>query len=87
VRGNKYQPLTDWLATQRGAAAILTFAEVEALLGEPLPVLARITPRWWARALRRPRHGRVWRALGWEVTLNSGAQALTFVRTTGAASP
>ena len=64
---SKYQPLAAALTAREEAAARFTFAEIEALLGTPLPPLARRDRRWWCNY---PPHGpqiRVWLDAGWRV--------------------
>jgi hypothetical protein len=76
----KYQPLTDYLAALIAAEVTLTFAEIEAIVGAPLPPTARQSSFWsttqslvacpWARA-------------GWRVArtrLRSAMPAVTFQR-------
>jgi len=43
-----YQPLADFLAASRPPEVALAFADVERLLGRPLPPAARGDRRWWA---------------------------------------
>jgi hypothetical protein len=64
----------------------LPFAEVEAILGQPLPVTARITPDWWTYEAHRSPHVPLWRALGWEATLDRRGRTVTFLRTPSEAS-
>src|SRR5918996_170209 len=67
----KYDPLRDHLAgLPRGQNSItLSFARVEALLGEPLPPSARAYDDWWrGRARwRKVIEGRPWETVGWVV--------------------
>jgi hypothetical protein len=75
---SKYQPLADWLAAYTGDSVTLTLAQVEAILGQPLPVLARIERAWWAST--RNRYVLTWRTLGWEATLDRRLRTVRFVR-------
>jgi hypothetical protein len=43
----KYDPLKDFLSAQRGERVPMTFAEIERLLGAPLPKSKRY-PAWWS---------------------------------------
>jgi hypothetical protein len=43
-----YLPLYLYLGDRRANILSLTFAEIESLLGFPLPDLARKLPEWWA---------------------------------------
>ncbi len=60
-----YQPLVDHLARQPAAITTiaLTLAEIEGLLGEPLPRVAG-TRSWWYHSAPR---WRLVRAAGWQV--------------------
>ena len=52
----KYDPLTDYLARCGGERVTLTLAEIEALIGAPLPETARSSQFWgnYARAWPAP---------------------------------
>jgi hypothetical protein len=67
----KYDPLRDHLAgLPRGQNSLtLSFARVEALLGEPLPPSARTYDDWWrGRARwRKVVEARPWERAGWVV--------------------
>ena len=43
----KYQPLHEYLRDRFANRVVLTFAEIEALLGTSLPDAARSDLRWW----------------------------------------
>ena len=62
-----YQPLIDHLAGQPAAttSVSLTLADIEGLLGEPLPRAAGMRS-WWHRSAPR---WRLVRAAGWQVEL------------------
>ena len=45
-----YLPLYLYLSDRRANILALTFAEIETLLGFPLPELARKLPEWWAES-------------------------------------
>ena len=76
-----YQPLADALERQSTSTVTLTLAEIEVLLGLPLPPSAR-TRAWW---MDRPERGyhRLLAPLGWtvsEVRRRHGVQSVTFVK-------
>ncbi len=48
MRGSKYQPLQDHLRRVNQPEVILSFAEIERLMGEPLPASARDRKAWWS---------------------------------------
>lgn len=48
--GGPYGSLQKYLTARYADAVVLTFAQVEDLLGFPLPDLARSEPEWWGSA-------------------------------------
>ncbi|MBF2000001.1 MAG: helix-turn-helix transcriptional regulator [Synechococcales cyanobacterium C42_A2020_086] len=46
--GSKYQPLQDYLRRSDQQVITLSFAEIEALMQEPLPTSARQQKAWWS---------------------------------------
>jgi len=78
-RGGKYRPLTEYLAAQAGDQAVLSFAEIEALIGASLPPTAG-GRRWWTGGPDLVQT-RAWLRAGWRVTaVNFGLRRVTFVR-------
>jgi hypothetical protein len=78
---SKYQPLADALAAQKSDHARFTFTEIEALLGGPLPPLARRTRRWWTNQRSIGPHVRAWLDAGWQVAaVELAPQMVTFKR-------
>ncbi|MGQ0563776.1 MAG: DUF7662 domain-containing protein [Gemmobacter sp.] len=63
----KYEPLTRHLASRGGARIVMTFADMEAVLGFKLPKSARDYRPWWANSA----HGHV-QSRGW---LDAGYQS------------
>lgn len=64
----KYTPLAHWLQHQKPAKAILvTFEQIESLLGEALPSSARDHRSWWANDATGHSHARSWLTTGWRV--------------------
>ena len=72
----KCQPLADWLAAQPGPSVCLAFAQVEQLLGTPLPSSARANTAWWQDTGTGRPHIHAWRGLGWQVAAVNRRQAL-----------
>ena len=62
-----YQPLADYLAAQGSPAVILTLAEIETLLGAPLPPAAQ-EASWWTNA-PEAEQARAWLGVGWRVRM------------------
>ena len=78
-----YRPLADYLAAQPAetTTVTLTFSEVRALLGQPLPASAWGRGWWMTRARTTPT--RAWPTPGWRVaavSVSGGREAVTFAR-------
>src|SRR5271165_1633156 len=63
---SKYEPLSTRLAADAGPKWRASFAELEAVLGFPLPKRARSAQSWWSNSGSEP-HQRAWILNGWEV--------------------
>jgi hypothetical protein len=61
-----YWPLASYLSAQRGARVELTFEQIEALIGRPLPPSAG-GRGWWRNYGRTRAHARSWLDAGWRV--------------------
>jgi hypothetical protein len=76
-----YQPLGAYLARQPGPTQTLTFREVEAILGRPLPPSAS-TQRgrgWWTNDPGHSEADYGWLAAGWQVdSVDRDRQTVTF---------
>ena len=77
-----YERLGAWLTAQPGPRVTLRFADIEAILGQPLPASARAGSSWWWQAERRQQAaGRAWRAAGWRLAaVDRRAGRVTYVR-------
>lgn len=62
--GGRYGPLRDYLAGRNTNVAAMTFADIEALVGE-LPASAPAHRPWWANSTNT--QARAWRDAGWRV--------------------
>lgn len=63
---SKYYPLFEYLRQQPDTVLLeLSFAEVEAQLGQPLPPTALSTRAWWSNS--RTAQGRAWQDARWLV--------------------
>jgi hypothetical protein len=49
-----YWPLYEYLERRYANTVVLTFRQIEDLVGFPLPDRARTDPEWWAAACARP---------------------------------
>jgi hypothetical protein len=82
---SKYDALADHLRRQSGPRHIMSSAQIERLIGTPLPASSRTWSAWWGND-RSPdsrhsqsKHG--WLAAGWEVeSLDPIRQTVTFRR-------
>ncbi|HXV41652.1 MAG TPA: helix-turn-helix transcriptional regulator [Anaerolineae bacterium] len=62
----KYYPLFEYLHQQPDSVPLeLSFAEIEAILGQPLPATALTIRAWWANS--QTAQGRAWQDAGWLV--------------------
>ncbi|MFM6932547.1 MAG: hypothetical protein ACKOUT_09930 [Novosphingobium sp.] len=77
----KYEPLTHYLEKCSGEIWEAGFADVERVLGFPLPRSAHEYPAWWAN--QDPGHSqtRGWRDAGWETgSIDLSAKKVQFRR-------
>ena len=82
VGPSKYTPLTDYLRAQPVDEVRLTLAEIEQILGVPLPAWAR-RPAFWANSPRSVFRPQPWVRAGWWVVrtdLYARPPAVTFAR-------
>ena len=79
----EYQSLYRYLENRFADTVVLTFEQVESLLGFTLPDLARLRPDWWANpeADAAPSsQSRSWIEASRTATPNLRAQSVTFER-------
>lgn len=79
----RYAPLAAYLSEQAQPEFSLSFDEIEAVIGVPLPTSAE-RPQWWANTVAA--HTNVqreaWRAAGYDAFLLAGQRQVRFRRTT-----
>jgi len=75
---SKYQPLFDLLTAATGDEMTLTYKEVAALIGGPLPVTAVLQTYWWRG--KPYDHVQTWRALGWRAHASAANRRVRFTR-------
>ncbi len=76
---SKYYPLFEYLRQQPDLVPLeLSFAEIEAILGQPLPATALTTRAWWANS--QTAQGRAWREAGWLVDYPDFKEKLVIFR-------
>src|SRR5687767_1639659 len=77
----QYHPLRDYLAAQRRDEVTLTFADIDALLSEPLPAAVWLRA-WWTNRNTQAQ-AQAWLGVGWWVRWvrrSESSAAVTFVR-------
>jgi hypothetical protein len=81
-RPARYAPLGQYLAAVPGPRVTLTFAEIETLVGRPLPLSAVQYRDWWtAPATRSNPQAGSWLSVGWQVAhADLRGRMITFVR-------
>lgn len=78
---SKYDPLTARLSGHSGQEWRASFAEIEEVLGFPLPKGARAGAVWWRNSGAQP-HQRAWTGVGWETAdVDHAKGEVTFRRT------
>ena len=78
----KYDPLRDYLRKQSLQQIILTFREMEKIIGASLPVSAKL-PQWWENvAAMETTHVqcKAWRAAGYDAFPVTGSKKVRFER-------
>ena len=83
VMPGKYQALYEYLEHRYANMVVLTFAQIEDLLGFTLPDSARVHQEWWANKDPNdtpPPHSRSWTLASRTATPNLQAQTVVFER-------
>jgi hypothetical protein len=77
----EYLPLYTYLEHRHASITVLTFDQLEALLGRALPTSARTDLEWWTAAVvPADRHSHAWTAALRKATPNLLARNVTFER-------
>lgn len=79
---SKYAPLAKFLAdsARTEGTGVLSFAQIEDITGEALPVSARKHRSWWGNDSYHVQSA-AWRAAGWRVfRVDLARQVVTFIR-------
>ena len=77
----EYQSLHTYLEQRYARIVVLTFEQMEALLGFALPAPARTQPEWWTGAtVRTNGYSEAWMGAGRSATPNLLARTVTFER-------
>ena len=75
-----YLPLYAYLEHRFAIHVVLTFEQVEALLGFALPAPAYTNSEWWTAGVPRQQYSSAWIGAGRTATPNIPAKTVTFVR-------
>jgi hypothetical protein len=76
----RYQRIGEALDDSDEESVRLSFADLEDVLGDPLPASARKHAKWWANTDKSPQ-GRAWMDFGWRVAgIRIGTGEVDFVR-------
>lgn len=67
IKFGKYSPLADYLANSKDITLDLSFAEIENILGRPLPDSAEGYRAWWANDVTHSQ-ARAWIGVGWQTS-------------------
>jgi DNA-binding transcriptional regulator YiaG len=77
--GSKYQPLLEYLEQSDRSEVVLTFADLETLIGTSLPESARCNRAWWSNRSKGALQSAAWMGAGYLVKdLNFSLEQVTF---------
>jgi len=76
----EYLALYTYLEHRYASVVVLTFEQIEALLGFALPTLARTEGEWWTDIVDAQRHCAAWTGAGRTAAPNLAAGIVTFER-------
>jgi hypothetical protein len=80
----RYLPLTRFLTSRPTGDVRMSFADIERLIGRPLPPSARRHQAWWANTDTHS-HASAWLAVGWRThDLDLAGEAVAFAKRTPA---
>ncbi len=81
--GSKYQPLLEFLRDSNQDEVILTFADIEALMNNPLPDSAKSKRAWWSNRSKGALQASAWMNAGYRVEdVDLDEQHVTFRKPT-----
>ena len=76
----EYRALYTYLEQRYASVVVLTFEQMEALLGFALPTTARTDREWWTNTADAQRQSAAWIQAGRTAAPNLSAQTTTFER-------
>ena len=77
---DEYRALYTYLERRYASVVVLTFEQIDALLGFALPTPARTEREWWTDTVDSQPHSAAWTAAGRTAAPNLGAGTVTFER-------
>jgi hypothetical protein len=77
---HEYRALYTYLDHRYASVVVLTFEQIEALLGFTLPTPARTEREWWTASVDSQRHCAAWTGAGRTATPNLTARTIRFER-------
>ena len=77
----EYRALYTYLEHRYASVVVLTFEQIEALLGFALPTSARTEREWWTEVVDVQHHCAAWTGAGRTAAPNLAAGIVTFERT------
>ena len=80
----KYDPLQDYMIKCGSDEVILSFADIESILGRTRPLSASKYDAWWANVGDNPftqhSHAKSWHSAGYKAQVNRSAKTVRFYR-------
>jgi hypothetical protein len=76
----EYRALYIYLEHRYASIVVLTFEQIDALLGFALPTAARIEREWWTDTVDSQRHSAAWTTAGRTAAPNLAAGTIAFER-------
>jgi hypothetical protein len=76
----EYRALYTYLEQRYASIVVLTFEQIDALLGFALPTPARTQREWWTGTADLQRHAAAWTAAGRTAAPNLAAGTIAFER-------
>jgi hypothetical protein len=76
----EYRALYAYLEHRYASVVVLTFEQMEALLGFALPTPATTEPEWWATTVETQHHSGAWTEAGRTAAPSLAAGIVTFER-------
>jgi hypothetical protein len=76
----EYRALYTYLEQRYASIVVLTFEQIDSLLGFPLPGPARSEREWWTDTVGSQPHSAAWTAAGRTAVPNLAARTITFER-------